>query len=219
VIAFEMARQLEDIGEQVAFVGIIDAADVAATKRRFYLTRQRLDRLSTLFRNGRNARVIGTLVQRIANAVTWEVGSRLRRLRNRQKVRQIEEATAHAGANVIDFLPLYEVAHQRHQPTGLFSSGHVTLFKASSGNGSIEDIPYQEIYSDILLGWGRRVADDVHVVSVPGGHGSALQEPHVATLAIHFQAAIDRATLGDEAAPTSVAETPIDEPLLTLAAE
>ncbi|MET0179779.1 MAG: KR domain-containing protein, partial [Novosphingobium sp.] len=32
VIAFEMARQLEDSGEQVAFVGIIDAADVAAAK-------------------------------------------------------------------------------------------------------------------------------------------------------------------------------------------
>lgn len=217
VIAFEMAQQLEAMGEQVAFVGIIDAADVAATKRRFYLTRQRLDRLSSLFRQGRDPRMILTLARRIANAAAWEVGSRLRRLRDRRQVRQIEEGGA--SAPTIDFLPLYEVAHRRHQPVGLFASGHVTLFKASGGNGSIEDIPYQEIYSDILLGWGRRVADDVAVVSVPGGHGSALQEPHVAALAAHFQAAVDRATLGIETAPPPLPELPIDEPLLTLAAE
>lgn len=219
VIAFEMARQLEDMGERVAFVGIIDAADVAATKRRFYLTRQRLDRLSTLFRQGRNPRMIVTLARRIANAALWEVESRLRRSRDRQKVRRIEESAADASANTIDFLPLYEVAHQRHQPAGLFASGQVTLFRASGGNGTIEDIPYREIYSDILLGWGRRVADDVAVVSVPGGHGSALQEPHVATLAVHFQAAIDRATVGIDPAPIPLAETPIDDALFTLAAE
>ncbi|VXC98800.1 type I polyketide synthase [Sphingomonas sp. AX6] len=219
VIAFEMARQLDKLGERVAFVGIIDAADVAATKRRFYLTRQRMERLSILFREGTHPRTVVTLARRVANAVIWEIGSRLRRLKDRQKVRQIEESAAAPSGATIEFLPLYEVAHTRHQPAGLLSTGQVTLFKANTGNGTIEDIPYQEIYSDILLGWGRRVADEVGLVSVPGGHGSALQEPHVATLAVHFQAAIDRAMIDAEPRSPELAETPIDEALLTLAAE
>jgi len=86
------------------------------------------------------------------------------------------------------------VAHTLHRPEGLFSGGKVALFKASSGNGEVEDMPYQDVYSDLALGWGKRVADEIALISVPGGHSSALQEPHVATLAPLFQQALDAAT-------------------------
>ncbi len=45
VIGFEMARQLQDQGETTSFVGIIDAADVAAQERPFRLVQERLGRL------------------------------------------------------------------------------------------------------------------------------------------------------------------------------
>src|SRR5690606_8717809 len=54
VIAFEMAQQLRARGESVAFVGIIDAADVEAEKRSFYITRQRLKRARALLGQGAN---------------------------------------------------------------------------------------------------------------------------------------------------------------------
>ena len=56
-------------------------------------------------------------------------------------------------------------------------------------------------------------------MSVPGGHGSALQEPHVATLAVHFQAAIDRAMASLEPISAPMPDDRIDAALLTLAAE
>lgn len=213
VIAFEMARQLEDQGERVAFVGIIDAADVAATKRAFYLTRMRLARVRAMLGTGAGVALLPDLLRRGLNAARWEAGSRLRRLRDRRLVRQIESARAAPDdaaqvAPAMAFLPLYEVAHRAHRPGGLLRSGEVTLFKAAQGSGSIEDIPYQEIYADYALGWGRRVAGDVTVTLVPGGHGSALQEPNVGALARDFQAALDRATGDCEGAPASVDAQP-----------
>jgi len=205
VIAFEMARQLQDAGETVAFVGILDAADVAAAKRPFYITRTRLARVGKLLNSGSSAALVPALTGRAARAVAWEVHSRVRRARDRQAVRRLQSANA-AGSipaavpetGGLPFLKLYEVAHRAHRPQGLFAGGDVVLFKASEGSGAIEDVPYQAIYSDYALGWGRRTSEDVAVVAVPGGHGSLLQEPHVGTLARHFQAAIDSAIWGLE---------------------
>jgi acyl transferase domain-containing protein/thioesterase domain-containing protein len=209
VIAFEMARQLQDLGEHVAFVGIIDAADVATAKRPFYITRSRLSRVGDLMRRAAGPAMLVALSRRAANAIAWEIGTRIRQARDRRTVRLIKNANeagldpaADTGAApAIAFLQLYEVAHRAHRPAGLFSGGDVTVFKATEGNGAIEDVPYQEVYSDFALGWGRRVEDDVTVVAVPGGHGSALQEPHVAALARQFQNAVDSAVEGVEMEP------------------
>jgi thioesterase domain-containing protein len=201
VIAFEMARQLQNQGDLVAFVGIIDAADVAAAKRPFYITRSRLKRVSALVnQRGTPGRWLA-LVRKASNTVRWEIASRISRARDRRTVRQIRIANS-AGRQAspqpepdtaISFLKLYEAAHRLHRPEGLFEGGNVALFKATGGNGQADDIPYQMIYGDFALGWGRRVAEDVTVVAVPGGHSSVLQDPHVGTLARLLQDVIDGA--------------------------
>lgn len=201
VIAFEMARQLQDAGQHVAFVGIIDAADVTASKRRFYIARARLDRVRTLLQEERITTLAPALVRKGVNAIRWEVESRIAVMRDSRKVEQIRSANAASAQALgqqpveseIPFLKLYEVAHRLHRPEGLFSGGSIALFKASSGNGEVDDMPYQEVYDDVALGWGKRVAEDVEVISVPGGHSSVLQEPHVRALAPAFQNAIDNA--------------------------
>ncbi|MET0588167.1 MAG: SDR family NAD(P)-dependent oxidoreductase [Novosphingobium sp.] len=209
VIAFDMARQLQDAGEQVAFVGIIDAADVAAAKRPFYIARARLDRVKALLADEGVVTMIPALTRKAANAVRWEIESRMAVARDRRTVRQLRSAnessnrpeqTAAADPS-ISFLKLYEVAHTLHRPNGLFSGGNVALFKANNGNGEVDDMPYQDVYSDLALGWGKRVADEISLISVPGGHSSALQEPHVATLAPLFQQALDAATARFEQVP------------------
>jgi acyl transferase domain-containing protein/thioesterase domain-containing protein len=205
VIAFEMARQLQDQGQRVAFVGIIDAADVTLAKRPFYITRTRLRRIKSLVGQGDLLHLLPALVKKSFNAVRWEIASRLQEAHNRRVVQRIGHANANADAidhaeaghhdpAAISFLKLYEVAHQAHRPEGVFEGGVVALFKASEGNGQVEDIPYAQVYNDFALGWGRRVSDDVTVVSVPGGHSTVLQEPHVGTLAWVFQEAVDCAT-------------------------
>ncbi|PZN93824.1 MAG: hypothetical protein DCF31_11405 [Alphaproteobacteria bacterium] len=194
VIAFEIARQLQDAGQRTLFVGIIDAADVEAAERPFFVTRQRLQRLGALVAGdnlsaGHIASLAPVIARRIGNTVRYEIDKRRERT-----TRATAPSAAMAGESpTISFLNLYQGAHRLHRPSGLFSGGDVVLFKATKGDGSIDDMPFGEQFSDVAMGWGKRVADVVNVIDVPGGHSSALQPPHVDTLARALQERIDAA--------------------------
>lgn len=210
VIAFEIARQLQEAGQRTLFVGIIDAADVEAAERRFFVTRQRLLRLGALFAGDNlSAKNIASLApviaQKIGNTARYEIDKRRERLR-----RASAPAEAMAGEMpTISFLKLYQAAHRLHRPSGLFDGGDVVLFKATKGDGSIDDMPFGEQFSDIAMGWGKRVADVVSVIDIPGGHSSALQPPHVDTLARALQERIDAAL---RKAPADFGITPRSAP-------
>lgn len=214
VIAFEMARQLQDSGEQVAFVGIIDAADVEARKFRFLTTRLRLARLRGLVTRTGALGVLPDIGRRAWNAARWEVGSRLRQAEDRRTVRTMRAHTAGAsepgGPASIPFLKLYEVAHKEHRPAGIFEGGTVALFKAGDDTGLVDDTPYSLTYRDYALGWGKRVRDEIVIVDIPGGHSSNLQEPYVERLAPLFQDALDAALASFE---------PLAQDLIGVAAE
>lgn len=199
VIAFEMAQQLQAVGVGVAFVGILDAADVDATPRRFYVARARWNRLRDSLSSGsiNPGGAVELLARKSLNAVRWEIDSRLER-RRRARLVAIQGAAsvqslADPALSGLTFLQMYEVAHRDHRPHGLFSGGDVALFMATSGTGAEDDIPFGEKYSDVILGWGKRVADDVTHISLPGGHTSILQPPHVAALATALTDRIDAA--------------------------
>lgn len=208
VIAFEMARQLQDRGENVRFVGIIDAADVEAAARPFNATMSRLRRLRDLlaFRSASPSNLWAIpplLLRKFANTVAYEVHSRLEKMRHHRAVEQMREGSAEHGktpAAALSFLQLYQVAHRQHRPRGLLTGCHVVLFKATQGTGEADDIPFGEQYSDCIMGWGKRVAEAVHLVEIPGGHTSSLQQPNVPVLARAMQGAMD-AALGSHAMP------------------
>lgn len=196
VIAFEMAQQLQAAGEQVAFVGIIDAADVEARKHRFGESFTRLARLKASLRAGNVAQALPDIGRRSWNMARWELESRLRRAQDRRSVQTMRKgdgAAQDGGVPAIPFLKLYEVAHREHRPLGILQSASVALFKAADETGVVEDTAYRLIYRDYALGWGKRVREDILILDVPGGHGSCLQEPHVDTLAPLFQSALDDA--------------------------
>jgi acyl transferase domain-containing protein len=195
VIAFEMARQLQDQGERVAFVGIIDAADVEARKFRFLTTRLRLSRLRAALSRSGAAGLWPDLGRRAWNALCWEIGSRLHQARDRRTVREMRarDAAVTGDGAAIPFLKLYEVAHKEHRPLGIFEGGTVALFKAGDDTGLPDDTPYCLTYRDYALGWGKRVRDEIVIVDIPGGHSSNLQEPYVDRLAPLFQEVLDAA--------------------------
>ncbi|NOW46445.1 thioesterase domain-containing protein [Novosphingobium sp. SG751A] len=165
VIAFEMAQQLQAMGQRTAFVGIIDGADVEAHERIFSLAR-------LLYR-------AGILVRR--------------------------PASGPAGA----FANVWKRARRAHHPQGVFEGGDVVLFKTTCGTGAHDDRPASMAYTDCLLGWGKRAAGEVRLVMVPGGHHSALQTPHVESLARALSLALASA-LPDERSPTlAIASPPV----------
>ena len=218
VIAFEVARQLQDQGEKVAFVGIIDAADVEARKLRFRNSRLRLARVRAQVMGQGAGQALSELTRRAWNMARWEVGSRIRLMQDRRTVQTMRTATEAAPRPTISFLKLYEIAHREHRPRGIFEGGMVALFKARDLTDLPDDLPYRMTYRDYALGWGKRVREEIVIVDVPGGHGSNLQEPHVETLAPLFQEALDTA-LADVAPPLTGANDSMSDELLGVAAE
>lgn len=228
VIAFEMARQLEDAGEATQFVGIIDAGDVEAEERRFRVAGERLNRLlgSLTEDTGepivvRLGKAIPKILRKTSNLARYEIGSRIDQFRNARKVQQLREQGQEAPEAAdqaeqdtpdITYLKVYEYAHKEHRPQGVFRSGDVVVFRALKGDGSVGDMPYIEKFVDPLLGWQVRVATPVVGEDIPGGHSSLLQEPNVRVLAEkmqrHLDAAMSRLAAAAQAAAPSTAASP-----------
>ncbi|WOK36595.1 type I polyketide synthase [Sphingomonas sp. C3-2] len=210
VIAFEMACQLQHDGADIAFLGIVDAADVEASEVPFYIARTRLRRVGELF-SAPEDKGIGALARTLGRkaygAARYEIASRFDRRRQEHEVERLRQKTEPETAP-LGFLQIYQVAHREYRPWALLADTRVTLFRAMQGTGPEEDIPFREKYTDCILGWGKRAAHDVELVEVPGGHSSALQEPNVDVLARAMQASID-AALG-QSLPGSFLEEPTD---------
>lgn len=194
VVAFEMARQLERLGEQVLFVGLIDAAAVGAEERSMRIARDRMNRVGALLQRPPGTgllqhwtSVVPKLAGKARNLISYSIRSRLERRRTARTVAGMRAdgtaPSAAAAGSELSFLKLYENAHREHRSDGKLRCEHVVLFRATEGNGEIGDVPFREVYVDDLLGWQRLCEHPVAAVDVPGGHSSALQEPHVGALA------------------------------------
>jgi thioesterase domain-containing protein len=200
VIAFEIALQLQRQGENVALVAVIDAADVAATRKTWRMAGQRFRRFSSVIGQDQRARfdrrilaVLKKVMGKARNLTTYMVGQGLKEWRDDMRMRRFR-SYLDRGRDLPRFLEnipvrtVYLFAEKEYRPDGLFS-GNLVLFRATHGEGN--DEPYIERYEDPLLGWGRRVKGDVLVHDVPGGHSSMLQEPNVQVLAEQLQMAIE----------------------------
>jgi FkbH-like protein len=215
VIAFEIACQLQKQGQQIAFVGLIDAADVAASKRS--VASQRLNRFSSALSQDQQAGPVAQWVttgkkifSKVVNTLVYEVGNRYKIFQDTRKMRSFQIALDQGkvlpkSLQNIPVRTVYLFAEQRYTPTDLFD-GEVTLLRATvAGEGP--DEPYVNVYSDPLFGWNQRVTKGVKVYDIPGGHSSMLQEPNAQVLAEKMQAYI-QASLVDktllERSPTPV---------------
>jgi len=203
VIAFELGRQLQVAGERVAFVGIIDGADVAAAEIPLRVARQRIGNLIGSLWPGAGqsfwsalARAAPILFRKLANLIGYEVSRRLQRLRTAKSLTAMQRG----GPRELDleFLAVYGAAHRQHIALGMLRGTEVVLFRATHGDGTAADLPFREVYRDPLMGWQQRVERPVRAVDVLGGHSTALQEPHVVFLAHEMQRTLDHALTASE---------------------
>ena len=208
VIAYEIARQLQDLGETVAMVALLDAADVEAPLKAWRFANQRINGFSTVFHREeavefyRSVFVVATkALRKVKNLAAYLVGQQLKSLRDEIRMR-LFRFYLDRGLQLprplqqISVRAVYLFAEKNYQPKGPFR-GELVLFRATLGTGA--DEPYVERYADPLLGWGRRTSRDVHVYDVPGGHSSMLQEPNVRVLAARIQAYLDQALASEPA--------------------
>jgi len=193
VIAYEMASQLQRAGESVELVALLDAAAPQALKRRGRITKERLGRLQQAVEQARKgghgpfqkARlVVDAISRKLTGALVWEIAQRGKRWSVQARFRLLRIVLARKlawpgfvpGLNVRQ---IYDSAEARYVPKPL-SIASTVLVRARLGEGA--DTPYLHIYADETFGWGR-IAHDLVVVDVDGGHSSMLQEPFVESLA------------------------------------
>jgi thioesterase domain-containing protein/acyl carrier protein len=214
VIAYEMARQLQASGQQVALVALLDAAEPSAV----HSGSARLQRVLGVLRQRssdawlrRLGRILSQMAGKAVRFTKYEISSLLKGLRDRARMRVLRWCLDHGRTTtpLIGRIPVrtaYLYAESDYHPQDVLQ-GELLLVRASSGVGP--DEPYVAVYQDPLLGWGPR-ATSVRTVDVPGGHSSMLQEPHVAVLATRLQAVIDETLGRDRARELRSSEAPLE---------
>lgn len=192
VIAFEMALRLQAEGRPAGFVALFDSAAPGAERRAGLTAERRRARFLEVLREprggalpGRLARLAGRLAAKVRNLAVYETAAWARRLRDEARFRLFRLA-AESGGRVpwglrgLSVRTVYKLAEREYAPSARLEAP-VILFRATDGDA--DDEPFQRLFADPLLGWGRHVAAGPEVVETTGGHSSMLREPHVGALA------------------------------------
>jgi amino acid adenylation domain-containing protein len=187
VLAYEMARQLEAQGEEVALLALVESAPPGAAMQTTH-NAVRAGRFRGLVKELRPGNVLNVAAQalsKVRNVVRYEVGHRAKKARVAVQYKLLERVFV-GGHGWPARLPVpttrevYASAEARYVP-GKVDGGRVVVFRALDGDG--DEKPFREIYADPLFGWGEVICGAVEAVDVTGGHGECLQEPHAARVA------------------------------------
>ena len=180
LIAFEMAKQMRDSGEDVRLVAILDtmlpktfkkAGVVERAKERYkkckkqgayYFIRQGVQRFYYVWR------------EKITH---WYF----------RKILRNYEVKGRSGEMTID-LKEYVTWSENHEASIRYNpepyAGKVILFKSDQTLQEVDNI------KDPQLGWGEVALGGVEIINCPGDHVSMLTDPHVETVANKLRQAI-----------------------------
>jgi amino acid adenylation domain-containing protein len=191
VIAFESARQLEQLGEQVALI-LMDAPAPAAQKRQGLIANQRMESLNSVWTTPQNPLQIAQKVWRKGtNTLRYELCEAYRQANAivRTRVFQWFQDTGRAMPKILQSLSerdLILFAYKHYCPldsTEQQLASQALLIRATEGNGTKADTAYVQELADPLFGWSRYHQQPLTVCDVPGGHSTMLSDTHVQSLA------------------------------------
>jgi thioesterase domain-containing protein len=194
LIAFEVARQLEECAEEVRHLALIEASPPRAQKR-VSTTARRWQRFSGLF-HGASPASAGEIarkgIQKLTSYVSYEARERYQVARARVLCLLLRH-TFPLGKDWPQVLPpptvreLYALAVREYTPSKLHRTQAV-LYRATTGQA--DDLPLAQILVDPLFGWQELFSRKAEVVDVPGGHGTLLREPFVLAIASDLHASL-----------------------------
>ncbi|MEL6160846.1 MAG: amino acid adenylation domain-containing protein [Cyanobacteria bacterium J06554_11] len=201
-LAFEIALQLQEQGEVVALVAMIDSVGKGVKKRPSHTTasktaRDRKEKAAKVLRTiaqqpARIADIPAVIAQKIKNRSIYETRRRLNRLQTRL-FRQFYEGKAlplSSFFNGLSVRKLLVFAVKDYYPRAKFR-GQVLLVKAAYGMNK-QDPAYADIYEDPQFGWGNCVTQPLNVKQVSGGHNTMLNANKVGELESILSAEISK---------------------------
>jgi thioesterase domain-containing protein/acyl carrier protein len=220
VLAFEIACQLQAQGEQVPFLGIIDAIDVKELNLDNFVMQNRLTGLSNILGTQSGVKekrsllhLLKTLIDKLTNLVIYETSTRIKRARQRSQFMLLRYYLDHGLTlpQVCHHIPVrtvYETARAEYNPSTF--QGKLTLWRATENliidDPSILDLPAIYVTQDPLLGWGQRSTSGVETFDIPGGHSSMLQMPNVQIMAKIMQGCINSAVADESVGDRQIKE-------------
>lgn len=173
IVAFDIARQLTERGEKVAFLGLIDIRCPVITELdtpfREWLDIQ-LDRMRKLTIKQQFEYIYEKLFKPKSQAYRDEIVATLS---------DLDIFTP----DLVKVLDCNVQAAKEYQPQVF--PGKATLFWSEYQDWYIKKHP--------TLGWGDLVTDGLDIQHIPGDHTSLMQEPHVRVLAEKLQSSIAEA--------------------------
>ncbi len=198
VIAFEMARQLQQQGQPVGMVALFEAADERTPLQAKPAVDKRLHRFTHAFKRNPSqpwASFLDASVRvasaKISGFFVFEIHRRVDLIRVwLLRLCLDKHIKPPAILRSLSAQRIIEYAH-RDYTHGVPFQGTVTLFRATTGTGDAADEPFIDIFRDPLFGWAQHVQGNVVTIDSPGGHFSMLKQPHVAVLAARMQACLD----------------------------
>jgi thioesterase domain-containing protein len=195
VIAFETSRILEEQGESIAGLFLIEAANPRSPERSAVLTR-RWRRISDLW-SDQSSRSMGDRV-----GITIE---RLKRMVRYELERAAKDAGARARLWLVDrgrrpgaiwpavgaptVRETYRAAREAYRPSPLREAGAV-LFRSTCTDGP--EPAMRTLYSDGDFGWRALIPGELEVIDVAAGHSAMLTDEHVAPLVERIQLAFNQ---------------------------
>jgi amino acid adenylation domain-containing protein len=175
IIAFEMARQLTDRGQQVAFLGLLDIR--CPTLEKVNLS---FDRWLNLHFNQLQKLALTDKIKYCFNRIFFN--KETKKIAYRDEVVSTLSNIEIFSPELLNVLDCNLRARKNYKPQ--IYAGQATLFWSE----------YQSLYIDLYpeLGWGNLVAGGIEIQYLPGDHNALMQEPYVRVLAEKLKLCIDR---------------------------
>ncbi len=185
VIAFEMARQLQAQGEQIAMLALIDAHVPAGAQSEFSW-----GVLLSVF-----AFDLGLTYENLSRPLE-EISAMPQMAQLRQVWKEAKLAgVVPAGMTLVEFRKIFDIYKINANTMNSYKAGEyegrITLISAAEEmeqNVFSRDTDHVEweaknVVKDPLKGWGQLATEGVEAHVVPGDHFSMIREPHVTILA------------------------------------
>jgi thioesterase domain-containing protein/acyl carrier protein len=179
VVAYEMARQLEAVGDEVALVAVLEG--YAPNRTPGHTSRWRDWRSA--------ARMVRTLPYWLRDYLRLErveMQARNRRLRRVARKRLLQLAGVRVEFDAFDFMDgaAARPARIQHLITTHLAAGRQYSPASYNGRLVLFRTPHVLLRAPQHdMGWGRLASQTVDVQMIAGAHGSILEEPHVRVLA------------------------------------
>ncbi|WP_186446124.1 non-ribosomal peptide synthetase [Paenibacillus cremeus] len=159
IIAYEMARLLEQAGEKVNLLGVVDSLNPIVYPSKSTL-RKRVSKNLKYLRQLPVAQMLSFMRLKFQNVV--------QRFQNMVRVEEVEQGELHLQ----NALMTYEPKPFR---------GKMLLLRAN------EKLVNDELFVDEKMGWGDVVNGDITVHEIPGNHFTLMSEPNVGHVAKYIK--------------------------------